>query len=214
MIRRIFLFAPEVLIAVLIAAPLTAQAPAGLQLRLDRSTNADDPDDVPNVTVTTVGSGFQVTTGPAVTAWSSSSSAMGEYTLSGTFTLLEASGHVNYYGLVYGAGDMEGARQNYLYFLVAQDGTYLVKHRAGNETTHDIQGRTSHSAVVAMDANGRSVNALEVRVGADATDFVVNGTVVFSAPKSGMAARTDGIWGVRVNHVLPGILIEGLGVTQ
>ena len=67
---------------------------------------------------------------------------------------------------------------------------------------------------VTPDANGRSVNALEVRVGADATDFVVNGVVVFTAPKTGMAAGTNGIWGVRVNHVIPGILVEGLGVTD
>jgi hypothetical protein len=210
MIRRISLAA----LTLLIAAPLAAQAPAGLQLRLDHSTNADDPDDVPDVTVTTAGSGFQVATGPAVTAWNDDNTAMGEYTLSATFTLLEPSSHVNYYGLVYGARDMEGAGQNYLYFLIGQNGTYIVKHRAGNETTHDIQGRTAHEAVVSMDDNGRSVNALEVRVGADATDFVVNGVVVHSAANSGMAGRTDGIWGVRVNHVLPAILVEGLGVTQ
>ncbi len=210
MIRRIPLFA----LALFIAAPLAAQAPVGLQLRLDHSLNAEDPDDVPNVTVTRSGDGFQVRTGPAVTAWISDNTAMGTYTLSGTFTLLEPSGHVNYYGLVYGGGDLEGSGQNYLYFLVAQDGSYLVKHRAGDETTHDIQGRTTHSAVVVPDANGRSVNDLEVRVGTDTTDFVVNGVVVHSAAQSGMAGRTDGIWGVRINHVLPGILVEGLGITQ
>ena len=210
MIRRISLAA----LALLIAVPLAAQAPAGLQLRLDRSTNAADPDDVPNVTVTTTDDGFQVSTGPAVTAWNSDNTAMGTYTLSATFTLLEPSGHVNYYGLVYGGGDLEGSGQNYLYFLVGQDGTYLVKHRAGNETTHDIQGRTAHAAGVGMEAEGRSVNGLEVRGGTDATDFVVNGVVVHTAAKSGMAGRTDGIWGVRVNHVLPAILVEGLGVTQ
>ena len=210
MIRRISL----AVLALLIALPLAAQAPAGLQLRLDHSTNANDPDDVPDVSVTRSGDGFQVRTGPAVTAWNSANTAMGAYTLRGTFTMLEPSGHVNYYGLVYGGGDLEGASQNYLYFLVAQNGSYIVKHRAGNETTHDIQGRTTHSAIAVPDANGRSVNALEVRVGTDATDFVVNGEVVYTAPKSGMAARTDGIWGVRVNHVLPAILVEGLGVTQ
>ena len=210
MIRRIPLFA----LVLLIAAPLTAQTPAGLQLRLDHSTNAADPDDVPDVSVTRSGDGFQVRTGPAVTAWNSDNTAMGTYTLSGTFTLLEPSSHVNYYGLVYGGRDLEGSGQNYLYFLVAQNGTYLVKHRAGNETTHDIQGRTPHSAVSAADDNGRSVNALEVRVGADATDFVVNGVVVHTAANTGMAGRTDGIWGVRINHVLPAILVEGLGVTQ
>ena len=210
MTRRILM----ALLAVMITAPLAAQTSAGLQLRLDHSTNADDPDDVPNVTVADVGRGFQINTGPAVTAWNSNNTASGTYTLSGTFTMIEPSGHVNYYGLVYGAGGMEGDGQNYLYFLVAQNGTYIVKHRAGNETTHDIQGRTSHSAVATPNANGRSVNALEVRVGADATQFVVNGVVVFTAPKTGMAARTDGIWGVRVNHVIPGMLIEGLGVTD
>ena len=210
MIRRISM----AFLALMIAVPLAAQTSAGLQLRLDHSTNADDPDDVPQVTIADVGSGFQINTGPAVTAWNSNNTASGTYTLSGTFTMIEPSGHVNYYGLVYGAGGMEGDGQNYLYFLVAQNGTYIVKHRAGNETTHDIQGRTSHSAVATPNANGRSVNALEVRVGADATQFVVNGVVVFTAPKTGMAARTDGIWGVRVNHVIPGILVEGLGVTD
>ncbi len=210
MTRRISL----AVLALMIAAPLAAQSSAGLQLRLDRSTNANDPDDVPTVTVADVGSGFQINTGPAVTAWNPNNTASGTYTLSGTFTLIQPSGHVNYYGLVYGGNGLEGSGQSYLYFLVAQNGTFIVKHRAGNETTHDIQGRTRHAAVVTPDANGRSVNALEVRVGADGTVFVVNGVVVFTAPKTGMAAQTDGIWGVRVNHVIPGILVEGLGVTD
>ncbi|MCH7857083.1 MAG: hypothetical protein IIB37_10065 [Gemmatimonadetes bacterium] len=210
MTRRILM----AFLAVMIAAPLAAQTSAGLQLRLDRSTDAADPDDVPDVTVADVGGGFQINTGPAVTAWNSDNTASGTYTLSGTFTMIAPSSHVNYYGLVYGAGGMEGSGQNYLYFLVAQNGTYIVKHRAGDETTHDIQGRTQHEAIATPDASGRSVNALEVRVGADATQFVVNGVVVFTAPKTGMAARTDGIWGVRVNHVIPGILVEGLGVTD
>jgi hypothetical protein len=201
-------------LALMIAVPLTAQSSARLQLRLDHSTNADDPDDVPEVTVADVGSGFQINTGPAVTAWNPDNTASGTYTLSATFTLIQPSAHVNYYGLVFGGRELEGSGENYLYFLVAQNGSYIVKHRAGNETTHDIQGRTSHSAVVTPDANGRSVNALEVRVAADATQFVVNGVVVFTAPKTGMAAQTDGIWGVRVNHVIPGILVEGLGVTD
>ncbi len=210
MTRRILM----AFLALMIAAPLAAQTSAGLQLRLDHSTNADDPDDVPEVTVADVGRGFQINTGPAVTAWNTSNTASGTYTLSGTFTMIEPSGHVNYYGLVYGAGGMEGDGQNYLYFLIGQNGTFLVKHRAGNETTHDIQGRMAHPSITQPNANGRSVNDLEVRVGADATDFVVNGVVVFTAPNTGMAAGTDGIWGVRVNHVIPGILVEGLGVTD
>ena len=57
-------------------------------------------------------------------------------------------------------------------------------------------------------ADGTSVNALEVRVGADKVDYVVNGTVVTSTPKS--AVKTDGIYGIRVNHFLE-VQIDNFG---
>ena len=47
-----------------------------------------------------------------------------------------------------------------------------------------------------------SVNDLEVRVQANKIDYVVNGTVVHSTPKTGMTAKTDGLVGIRVNHML------------
>jgi hypothetical protein len=50
------------------------------------------------------------------------------------------------------------------------------------------------------DAKGTSTNALEVRVLPDKIDYVVNGMVVNSTPKSGMTAKTDGLYGIRVNH--------------
>ena len=210
MIRRISVAA----LALMIAAPLAAQAPAGWQMRLDQSTNVADPDDVPEVSFPEVSDGFRVSTGPAVTMWNPSNTASGTYNLKGTFTMHEPSGHTNYYGLVYGGGSLDGPRQNYLYFLVAQNGTFLVKHRANDDTTHDVQVRTEHAAVAMPGENGHSTNVLEVRVGADQTEFVVNGTVVHTAPKSGMAARSDGNWGVRVNHTLPAIQITELSVSR
>lgn len=198
----------------LAAAPLSAQAPQGWQSRVDRSTNAADPDDVPNVTIRTTANGFEVHTGPAVTLWNPANTATGSYTLEGTFTLLAPSGHVNYYGLVFGGGALEGESQNYLYFLVAQNGTFTIRHRANNETVHDIAARVEHAAVQRPGANGQSTNTLAVRVGASDVQFLVNGQVVHTAPKSGMLARTDGIWGVRVNHVIPGVRVENLRVTR
>lgn len=200
--------------ALLVAAPLAAQTPAGLQMRLDRSTSAVDPDDAPDVKVTSVGGGYQVNTGPAAVVWNRENTATGNYTLKGRFTLQSPSDHVNYYGLVFGGRELEGAAQNYLYFLIAQNGSFIVKHRANDATTHDIVPRTQHAAIRVPDASGKSVNDLEVRVGAQNVDFVVNGTVVHSAPKSGMAGRTDGIWGTRINHRIPGVLVEGLGVSR
>ena len=207
MIRRMTFAA----FALLVAAPLAAQAPSGWQMRVDRSTNAADPDDVPEVTVTTVQNGFRVNTGPAVVMWNPQNNVTGEYTLRGRFTLLEPSGHVNYYGLVFGGRDLAAAGQNYLYFLVAQNGTYIVKHRANSEVVHDIVARTAHDAIRTPGSNGTSVNDLEVRVGADQIAFVVNGTVVHTQARQGMAGRTDGVWGVRVNHVIPGVRVENLG---
>lgn len=208
MMRRL----PLIALALFVAAPLAAQTPAGWQMRVDRSTNPADPDDVPDVKFVTMGSGFHVTTGPAVTLWNPSNTASGQYTLKGSFTLTKPSGHRNSYGLVFGAGSLDGPRQNYLYFLIDQDGSIMVRHRAGDTTTHNVLARTTHEAVKKPDESGRSTNALEVRVGADKIDFVVNGQVVHSQPKQGMASRTDGIWGVRVNHLLD-VHIEGLGVT-
>lgn len=209
MFRRLSMAA----LALLIAVPLSAQVD-GLQMRVDRSTNAADPDDVPEVTLTAAGSGFQVNTGPAAIVWNPANTASGQYNLSARFTLQEPSAHNNYYGLFYGGGALEGDRQNYMYFLIGQNGSYIVKHRAGNETVHDVQGRTPHDAVRRPGADGKSVNELAVRVGATQTEFLINGTVVFTAPKEGMAGRTDGIYGVRVNHVIPGVLVEGLRVTN
>jgi hypothetical protein len=199
-------------LASLLAAPAVAQAPAGWQMRVDRSTNPADPDDVPDVQFVTMGSGLHVTTGPAVTLWHPSNTASGTYTLRGTFTLMKPSGHVNYYGLVFGDGDLGGAGQNYLYFLVAQNGTYLVSHRAGDEV-HRVHPRTPHDAVNRPDDSGRSTNALEVRVGAESVEYVVNGTVVHTTPRTGMTSRTDGVWGMRVNHLLD-VHVEGLGVSR
>lgn len=202
---------PVLLVAGLgVSAPLAAQS-SDLTVRLDRSTNAADPDDVPDITLSDVAGGFKVTTGPAVVAWDPSNTATGNYTLKGTFTMEEPSGHANYYGLVFGGRELQAASQNYLYFLIAQNGTYIFKHRANDDTVHDIVGRTPNGAIATPDGNGHSVNELEVRVGADNVELVVNGTVVHTEARSGMAGRTDGIWGVRVNHRMPSIVVTGLG---
>jgi len=210
MIRRLSMAA----LALLIAAPMAVAAQEGFHMRVDQSQNAADPDDVPDVTINPMGNGFQVVTGPAAIIWQDGDMAEGAFTLSGRFTLQEPSGHNNYYGLFYGGGDLSSDSQNYLYFLIGQNGTYIVKHRANNETVHDIQGRTASDAIRTPGDDGTSVNDLEVRVGSDGTEFVINGEVVFTAPSSGMAARSDGIYGVRINHVIPGVLVENLTLSN
>jgi hypothetical protein len=193
-------FAAILTLTVLSVIPLVGQAPEGWQVRIDRSTSAADPDDVPNVKVTTVGKGFRVTGGPAGTYWNATHRAKGNFTARGTFRLMKPSGHTNYYGLIFGGDALEGAKQRYIYFLVAQDGTFIVRQRTG-ENTQDVT-RMMHSAVRRPGADGASTNALEVRVAGDQISYVVNGTVVHTTPKSGATAQSDGIVGVRVNHLL------------
>ena len=198
MLRSVFILAFSVFAA---TAPLVAQAPEGWRVRIDRSQNASDPDDVPDLKVVTVGKGFRATGGPAGTFWNPANRAAGNYTVRATFNLMKPSGHTNYYGLVFGGADLEGTAQKYVYFMVAQDGTYLIRSRAG-EQTQDVQARMPHTAVRRPGADGRSTNTLEVRVAGNTVSYVVNGTVVHSAPKSGPTATTDGLVGIRINHVL------------
>jgi hypothetical protein len=213
----------------MLAAPLAAQTPANLMLRIDRSTDASDPDDNPDVKIASVENGFRVTTGPAAVIYNPQNTATGQYTLSATFTLeqqspAQANGnpHHNFYGLVFGGRNLDQATQNYVYFLVDPSGRFLIKHRARDSASrqddaqaiHTVQAATRHEAIRPADANGRSVNDLEVRVGASDIQYVVNGTVVHTTPKSGMTANTDGIYGVRINHVLPSTVVTNLRVTS
>jgi len=203
-----------VIAALTIAAslPLLAQAPKGWKMRADRSTSAEDPDASGSIKFMAMGSGFHAITPQAAVFWNPANVASGTYTLKGTFTLLKPSSHTNYYGLVFGGQNLEGPKQQYLYFTVAQNGTWLIKHRDGDVNTSTIG--TGRSPVIKVpDASGKSVNTLEVRVMADKIEYVINGTVVTSTAKAGVTARTDGIYGMRINHVLE-VQVDGLAMNK
>src|SRR3954468_2294070 len=118
--------------ALLAAAPLLAQAPKGWMVRADRSTSASDPDAAGTIKFVTMGSGFHATNPQAAVYWNPANTATGTYTVKGTFTLMKPSGHTNYYGIVFGGSDLDNAKQAYTYFLVAQDGSWLIKKREGD----------------------------------------------------------------------------------
>lgn len=199
-------------LALIAIAPLAAQSPKGWKVRADRSTSASDPDAAGAIKFVTEGSGFHATNPQAAVYWNPSDKASGNYTLKGTFTLMKPSGHVNYYGLVFGGSDLEGPQQQYLYFVIGQNGTWLIKRRDGDKT-ENVAPKTPNDAVKKPDESGKSTNTLEVRVGGDKIDYVVNGTVVHSTPKSGNTAKTDGIYGIRVNHQLE-VQIDKFGVSK
>ena len=47
----------------------------------------------------------------------------------------------------------------------------------------------------------------------DQVDFVVNRTVVHSAPRTGLLAETDGIGGIRINHQLE-VMVDNFSLTE
>ena len=196
-------------LALFLVVPMLAQAPKGWLMRIDRSTSASDPDAPGIIKFAAAGSGFHAMNPQAAVFWNPANTVSGNYTLKGTFTLLRLSSHVNYYGLVFGGSGLEGAGQSYLYFMVGQDGSWLLKRRDG-ESTRDVAGRMPNAAVKRPDANGKSTNALEVRVAADKVDYLVNGTVVQTMPKAGV--KTDGVYGIRVNHQLD-VQIDAFGTS-
>ena len=205
-------YVPVTVLALVAIAPLAAQTPQGWKLRVDRSTAASDPDAAGDIKFVTNGAGFHATNPSAAVYWNPANTVVGNYILKASFRLEKPSGHTNYYGLVFGGSGLEGAQQSYLYFVVAQDGTWLIKKRDGASTS-GVTPKTPNDAVVKPGADGKSINALEVRVGADKVDFVVNGVVVHSEPKSGAMAKTDGIYGIRINHLLE-VQVDGLGVSK
>ena len=205
-------YVPVAVLALVAIAPLVAQTPQGWKMRVDHSTAAADPDAPGDIKFVTSGPGFHATNPTAAVYWNPANTATGNYILKASFRLEKPSGHVNYYGLVFGGSALEGAQQSYLYFVVAQNGTWLIKKRDG-EATSGVTPKTPNDAVVKPGADGKSINALEVRVGADKVDFVVNGTTVHSEPKSGAMAKTDGIYGIRINHLLE-VQVDGLGVSK
>lgn len=210
MMRRTF---ATIAAVAMTATFLGAQSPAGWKVRADKSTSASDPDGAGAIKFMSMGGGFHAVNPQAAVYWNPTNAASGTYTVKGTFTLLKPSSHPNYYGLVFGGKALEGAEQTYLYFVVAQNGTWLIKQRVGDAATNNIAPKTPHEAVKQPGADGTSVNALEVRVAADKVDFVVNGTVVHSMPKSALPGPTDGIAALRVNHQLE-VAIDGFAVTK
>jgi hypothetical protein len=159
-----------------------------------------------------MGAGFHATNPQAAVYWNPANTVSGAYTLKGTFTLMKPSGHTNYYGLIFGGSDLEGPQQKYVYFMVAQNGTWLIKRRDG-DSTENISEKVASEAVKKPDASGKSTNTLEVRAAADKIEYVVNGQVVHTTPKNGPTAKTDGIYGIRVNHLLE-VEVDGFSVSK
>jgi hypothetical protein len=179
--------------------------PAGWLVRTDDSAA------ISNVKVVPMGSGIHVTLGPAIILYRAQHAGTGPFHTLGTFTQARKTTHAEGYGLFYGGQSLDGAGQKYTYFLVRQDGTYLVKRREGDKTSEITKGWVASSAVHKPDDKGGSVNKLEIDNKRDPGKvvFLVNGEAVYTLDAK--ATDPNGNVGLRVNHNLD-LHVEGFDV--
>jgi hypothetical protein len=177
--------------------------PSGWSARVDKDAA------MTNVKFETMGpTGLHVTTGPAVILWKETDEGAGGFHTEATFTQTKAPQHAEAYGLFVAGKDLSGEGQAYTYFLVRQDGKFMVRTRTGAATTN-VVAWTDNAAVVKADAAGKATNKLEIAVAKDQVTFSVNGKAVHTMPAA--AGAMDGIVGLRVNHNLD-VHIEKFGV--
>jgi hypothetical protein len=172
----------------------TGPVPDGWSMMFD-SKNAKPTD----VDFVTMGSGMHVTAGPAATYFNPANRASGAYTITASFGVLTAPMH-DAYGIVWNGDNFGTPEASYLYFIVRGDGKFMVKHRANSTLVHTIMDWTDNAAVKKATETGQASNALEVRVSADSTRLVVNGTQVAAFADKTMGSTKGGTYGFRVNH--------------
>lgn len=154
--------------------------------------------------------GWHITTRPAAIFYHPASTAEGAYRAETLIHLFDPQGRNEAFGMFIGGKNLEGENQTYDYFVIRNSGEFLIKRRAGNETSV-IKNWTKHGAIRSFEAGTTSVpNTLAVEAGQDDVGFFINGEEVARLPKS--EVQTDGIVGLRINHRL-NVHVEDLAVT-
>ena len=151
--------------------------------------------------------GHHVTLGPAAIFWRDADSASGTYTVESKFWQFPSDTHRDHregYGLFIGGGALPAAGQRYTYFLIRDDGMFLVKRRMGDSTWSVTKGWTASDAIGTRAAQADTTkpleNTLTIRVTPTDATFLVNGKIVYKANASDVDSK--GAVGFRVNHNL------------
>jgi hypothetical protein len=121
--------------------------PSGWKARVDGNASLN------GVKMMPMGGGVHFMTGPAGIYYKPADKGTGAYEARATFTQMEPAAHPEAYGLIIGGADLEGAAQKYTYFLIRQDGKYLIKRRAGDQTP-TIADWTDSAAIKKADSSG------------------------------------------------------------
>lgn len=223
---RLFL---ALLLATIVAPPLYGQdsapdplnpegenlaVPVGWEVRLDKPQDDfrlhahRDSTDIWFVTMTP---GWHLTAGPSAIYYHPASTATGDFTAHTAIHLFDPQGRNEGYGLIVGGTDLEDADQAYLYFLIRNDGKYLVKKRHGAETSVVVPWTSSETILPFTGDEPSVLNKMSVTVAGDTISFSINDQQVHELPSADHS--TDGVVGLRVNHGL-NLHVRDLGIRQ
>jgi hypothetical protein len=160
-----------------------------------------------NVKFDSMSVGHHVTLGPAAIFWRDADNATGSYTVEAKFWQFPSDTHRDHregYGLLIGGSALQAAGERYTYFLIRDDGMFLVKRRMGDSTWAVTTGWTANEAVLKRAATADTTKPLEntlmIRVTPTDVTFLANGKPVYTAKANDVDA--SGIVGFRVNHNL------------
>ncbi len=131
----------------------------------------------------TMGTGLHATTGPTVILFDPMEDWEGPYTTKATLTMTQPASHQVAYGLFVGGQDLDTDKQRYTYFVIRQDGKYLIVKRTGSTTTNVAGDWADHAAIRKPDAKGSQTNELAIQVGSDTVVFRANGQTVATHPR-------------------------------
>ncbi len=174
------------------------KTPIGWKSRADAATDEHGKGDTLSFVQMTPG--YHVTTGRGVILWSPDSSASGTFTVKSTIFLFPTNGRDQEgYGVFVGGEGLDGAKQRYTYFLLRNDGKFLIKQRQGTHLTV-LKDWTALPAIKLQKGKDAMQNDLQIAVGVGAVTFSVNGAEAASLPRNVVAP--DGIFGLRLSHAI------------
>ena len=212
---------------IVLAAPVAAQQPAYPAPAAPAAHNADPDHMVQGTGLPTgwagrpdggrplagakfeaMGTGFHVTTGPAVILYRAADRAVAGFHTLATFTQMKAPAHPEGYGMFVAGNALDADGQAYIYVLVRGDGTYLIKRRVGATVT-TIVDWTASPAVNKADSAGKATNKIEIQSSGGKLAVTINGQKLYEMAAT--PAETSGNVGLRVNHNLE-VHVEGFAL--
>jgi hypothetical protein len=166
--------------------------PTGWKARFDEASAK-----VQDVVVDEKDGALTFTTGPAGIYYKGDK-AEKDYDFSATFSLLKPTPMLEAYGLFISGQDLDKDTERYTYFLIREDGKYLIKTRSGAATKTIVDWTAAPSM---REPKGvKTSNTLEIRATANSVQFVVDGKPVHAMTRTELGP--DGLAGIRVNHNL------------